>query len=62
MLNFPSRRVEVCRLQIPIENLPTHLAGTRLVQLSDFHYGDRSLPEAILKEAIALAKKCLTQG
>lgn len=57
MLNFPSRRVEVCRLTIPIQNLPKHLDGLRIVQLSDFHFGDRALPHAILEEAIAIAQK-----
>jgi predicted MPP superfamily phosphohydrolase len=42
-------------LHIPIAGLPPHLAGTKLVQLSDFHYDGLRLSDGLLKQAIATA-------
>ena len=38
---------------VAISDLPGHLQGTVVVQLSDFHFDGRSLPIAILQETIA---------
>lgn len=48
-------RVE--RLRMPVADLPEHLEGTKLVQLSDFHYEGKSLSDALLEEAIAAANE-----
>ena len=40
-------------LQVAIANLPTHLKGLRLVQLSDFHFDGIRLSPSLLDEAIA---------
>ena len=42
-------------LHIPIAGLPPHLAGTKLVQLSDFHYDGLRLSDGLLKQAITTA-------
>lgn len=46
-----SLRVE--RLKVAIADLPNALEGTKLVQLSDFHYEGWGLSEKLLDEAIA---------
>ena len=38
MLNFPTGRVEVCHVTVPIPNLCPQHHGLRLIQLSDFHF------------------------
>jgi predicted MPP superfamily phosphohydrolase len=48
-------RVE--RLTIPIPNLPRRLSGTKIVQLTDFHYDGVRLSEWLLEEAIAAANE-----
>lgn len=50
-----SLRVE--NLTIAIPNLPTSLQGTKLAQLSDFHYDGGRLPDALLEEAIAVTNQ-----
>ena len=40
-------------LRVSIANLPTHLKGMRLVQLSDFHFDGIRLSPELLDEAIA---------
>jgi predicted MPP superfamily phosphohydrolase len=47
--------LQVEHLRIPIAGLPPHLAGTKLVQLSDFHYDGLRLSDGLLKQAIATA-------
>ena len=48
-------RVE--NLTIGLCNLPEHLQGTKLVQMSDFHYDGFRLSEALLEEAIAASNQ-----
>lgn len=40
-------------LQIPIRDLPQHLKGKVIVQLSDFHYDGKRLSDRMLGDAIA---------
>ncbi len=49
----PNGSLQVERLEIAIANLPPGLAGTILVQLSDFHYENGQLSEKLLRKAIA---------
>ncbi len=44
-------------LTIPIANLPANLSGTKIVQLTDFHYDGVRLSEWLLEEAIAAANE-----
>ncbi|NJK67890.1 MAG: metallophosphoesterase [Microcoleus sp. CSU_2_2] len=59
-------KLRVDYLTIPIANLPANLSGTKIVQLTDFHYDGVRLSEWLLEEAIALANEaepdliCLT--
>lgn len=46
-------QLRVEKLTVAIANLPASLQGTRLVQLSDFHYDGLRLSEAMLEQAIA---------
>jgi predicted MPP superfamily phosphohydrolase len=46
-------KLRVDRLTIAIANLPVKLSGTKLVQLSDFHYDGLRLSDTLLAEAIA---------
>ena len=57
MIHFPSRHVEISRLTLPIRDLPQRLAGLKIVQLSDFHFGARTLSDVVLQEAIAIAQQ-----
>lgn len=41
------------RVQVPIADLPAHLEGLTLTQLSDFHFDGWHLSEELLAEAIA---------
>jgi predicted MPP superfamily phosphohydrolase len=43
----------VGRVTVPIVDLPAHLSGTRVVQLSDFHFDGLRLPPPLLQAAIA---------
>ncbi len=43
------------QVEVPIAGLPPRLAGTKLVQLSDFHYDGLRLSDGLLKQAIATA-------
>lgn len=45
-------KLRVDRLTIPIANLPPEFVGTKLVQLTDFHYDGLRLSEELLQEAI----------
>lgn len=45
-------KLAVERLTIPVANLPDRLVGTRLVQLSDFHYDGWRLSDRLLQEVI----------
>lgn len=49
--------LSVDNLTIKIEELPTSLEGTKLVQLSDFHYDGLRLSEEMLARAIALGNE-----
>jgi predicted MPP superfamily phosphohydrolase len=44
-------------LTIPIANLPANLSGTKIVQLTDFHYDGVRLSEWLLEKAIAAANE-----
>src|SRR6476469_1399792 len=46
-------KLRVEYFKIPIANLPANLSGTKIVQLTDFHYDGVRLPEWLLKKAIA---------
>jgi len=50
-------KLRVEYLTIPIANLPANLSGTKIVQLTDFHYDGVRLSEWLLKEAIAAANE-----
>jgi uncharacterized protein len=50
-------RLRVEHLTIPIANLPEELAGTTLVQLSDFHYDGKCLSDELLMQAIAASNQ-----
>lgn len=49
-----SGRLKTEKLIVKIPNLPVSLQGLKLVQLSDFHYGDYHLSSSLLTEAIAV--------
>lgn len=53
MYNILTEPLRVEHLKIAIADLPKHLEGTKLVQLTDFHYEGKSLSDKLLKEAIA---------
>jgi uncharacterized protein len=50
-------KLRVDHLTIPIANLPANLSGTKIVQLTDFHYDGVRLSEWLLEEAIAAANE-----
>jgi len=50
-------KLRVEYLTIPIANLPPNLSGTKIVQLTDFHYDGVRLSEWLLEEAIAAANE-----
>lgn len=50
-------RLTVESLNIAIADLPEHLHGTKLVQLSDFHYEYNGLSDKLLEEAIAISNE-----
>lgn len=47
--------LSVEQIKIEIANLPTHLEGMRLVQLSDLHFDGLRLSDAMLAEAITVS-------
>ena len=47
-----NQSLKVETLNITIDNLPPHLDGTKLVQLSDLHYDGKRLSEEVLAQAI----------
>jgi predicted MPP superfamily phosphohydrolase len=49
--------LSVEKLTIAIADLPSSLQGTRLVQLSDFHYDGLRLSEQMLEQAIAASNE-----
>ncbi|MCT7990050.1 metallophosphoesterase [Laspinema olomoucense] len=53
MHGFLTGSLKIERLNVAIADLPTHLRGTKLVQLSDFHYEKDGLSDKLLAEAIA---------
>ncbi|BAY18842.1 metallophosphoesterase [Nostoc sp. HK-01] len=50
-------RLSVDKITVKIAGLPQSLAGTTLVQLSDFHYDGMRLSEEMLQEAIAVTNE-----
>ena len=50
-------RLQVEKLTIAIPNLPEALQGTKVVQLSDFHYESWGLSEDLLQAAIAASNQ-----
>ena len=57
MTNMPLIKTEplsIERLTVKIADLPPGLSGTKLVQLSDFHYDGLRLARSLLAEAIAI--------
>lgn len=46
-------RLQVDRLSVAIASLPKQMQGTKIVQMSDFHYDGKRLSESLLLEAIA---------
>jgi uncharacterized protein len=49
--------LRVDKITVKIADLPVSLEGTKLVQLSDFHYDGMRLSEQMLAEAIALSNE-----
>ena len=49
-----SEPIRVDRIAIAIDNLPAHLSGTKIVQLSDLHFDGIRLSVEVLQQAIAL--------
>lgn len=49
--------LRVDKITVKIADLPASLQGTKLVQLSDFHYDGLRLSEEMLKEAIAFSNE-----
>jgi uncharacterized protein len=49
--------LRVDKITVKIAQLPASLQGTKLVQLSDFHYDGLRLSEEMLKKAIALTNE-----
>jgi predicted MPP superfamily phosphohydrolase len=49
--------LSVERLTVTIQDLPRSLVGTKLVQMSDFHYDGLRLSEKLLKQAIAASNQ-----
>ncbi|MGB3510414.1 MAG: metallophosphoesterase [Microcoleaceae cyanobacterium] len=49
--------LQVDYLTLKISQLPTHLQGTKLVHLTDFHYDGKRLSERLLSEAIAITNQ-----
>jgi len=52
-----SGRLSVEKITVAIAGLPPSLQGTKLVQLSDFHYDGLRLSEALLEQAIAASNQ-----
>jgi predicted MPP superfamily phosphohydrolase len=52
-----SGSLSVENITIAIRDLPTNLQGTKLVQMSDFHYDGLRLSEKMLEEAIATSNE-----
>ncbi|MGH8065580.1 MAG: metallophosphoesterase [Candidatus Entotheonellia bacterium] len=48
------RRYRIVTVDVPMTNLPPHLDGLRIVQLSDLHIGD-FMPRAAIRRAVDLA-------
>lgn len=49
--------IKVEKIAIAINNLPSHLSGTKIVQLSDLHYDGFRLSPTTLDQAIALSNE-----
>lgn len=49
--------IKVEKIAIAVKNLPPHLSGTKIVQLSDLHYDGISLSTSTLNQAIALSNE-----
>ena len=49
--------IKVEKITIAIKNLPSHLSGTKIVQLSDLHYDGIRLSEQTLQQAISLSNQ-----
>ena len=52
-----SEPVKVENIAIAIKNLPARLSGTKIVQLSDFHYDGMHLSDSTLQRAIDLSNE-----
>ncbi|WP_254563449.1 metallophosphoesterase [Oscillatoria sp. HE19RPO] len=57
MHGFLTGSLKIERLNVAIADLPTDLIGTKLVQLSDFHYEKEGLSDKLLAEAIAVSNQ-----
>ncbi|MBD2326033.1 metallophosphoesterase [Alkalinema sp. FACHB-956] len=49
--------LKIDRLELPIQNLPIHLDGLKIVQLSDFHWDGLRLSADLLEAAIAASNR-----
>ena len=49
--------IAVEKMAIAIKNLPSHLSGTKIVQLSDLHYDGVRLAPSTLSQAISLSNE-----
>ena len=50
-----SEPIKVEKIAVTINNLPPHLSGTKIVQLSDLHYDGLRLSASTLEQAIAFS-------
>lgn len=53
---FEAQWVETHELEVPVEGLPEELDGLRVLHLSDFHLGTRSLNARALCKAVSFAE------
>lgn len=53
---FESQWVELAEVELPLPGLPPELDGLRILHLSDFHLGKRSLNGRALEKAVAWAE------
>ena len=54
--------IQLEKITIAINDLPAHLSGTKIVQLSDLHFDGIRLSVKVLEKAIALCNDIVTQS
>ena len=53
---FESQWVELAEVELPLPGLPPELDGLRILHLSDFHLGKRSMNGRAFEKAVAWAE------